>query len=124
MKDKILMGLCGLVGLAMVVFGLNKFLNFMPMPEMPQAAQEMFGHFMAIGWLMPLVAIAEIVGGILLALPKTRALGAIVLLPVVVGIIAHTFHMGELFKGPNLVFFLVIIWAIIDSKDQYMPMIK
>ena len=33
MKDKILMVLCGLVGLGMVVFGLNKFLNFMPVPE-------------------------------------------------------------------------------------------
>lgn len=124
MKDKILMGLCGLVGLAMVVFGLNKFLNFIPMPEMPQAAQEMLGHFMAIGWLMPLVAIVEIVGGVLLALPKTRALGAIVLLPVITGIVAHHFHMGDLIQGPVPVFFLVVIWAIIDSKEQYMPMIK
>ncbi|MDZ7878801.1 MAG: hypothetical protein U5L45_14065 [Saprospiraceae bacterium] len=123
MKDKILMGLCGLVGLAMVVFGLNKFLNFIPL-DMPQAAKDMMGHFTAIGWLIPLVAIAEIVGGLLLALPKTRALGAIVLLPIVIGIVAHNLHMGELLKGPSLLFFIVVIWAIIDSKDQYMPMIK
>lgn len=118
------MGLCGLVGLAMVVFGLNKFLNFLPMPEMPQAAQEMFNHFMGIGWLMPLVAIAEIVGGILLAWPKTRALGAIVLFPIIIGIVAHHFHMGDLIQGPVPLFLLVILWAILDSKDQYMPMIK
>lgn len=124
MKDKILMALCGLVGLAMVVFGLNKFLNFLPMPEMPQAVQELFNHYMGIGWLLPLVAIVEIVGGILLVWPKTRALGAIVLLPIIVGIVAHHFHLGDLWQGPVPVFLIVILWAIIDSKDQYMPMIK
>ncbi len=125
MKDKILMALCGLVGLAMVVFGLNKFLNFMPMPEdMPQAAKDAFGHLMGLGWLMPLVAIVEIIGGALFAIPKTRALGAIILLPIVVGIVAHHFHMGDLFAGPAPVFFLVVVWAIMNSRPHYMPMIK
>ena len=83
MKDKILMALCGLVGLAMVVFGLNKFLNFMPMPEdMPQAAKDAFGHLMGLGWLLPLIALVEIIGGALFAIPKTRALGALILLPI------------------------------------------
>lgn len=125
MKDKILMVLCGLVGLGMVVFGLNKFLNFMPVPEdMPQAAKDAFGHLIGLGWLMPLIAMGEIVGGALFAFPKTRALGALVLFPIVVGIVAHHFHMGDLFTGPAPVFFLVVVWAIINSKNQYMPMIK
>jgi putative oxidoreductase len=64
MKDKIFVILCGLAGLAMVVFGLNKFLNFMPVPEdMPQASKDAFGHLMGLGWLMPLVTIVEIIGG-------------------------------------------------------------
>lgn len=95
------------------------------MPEnMPQAAADAYGHLMGLGWLLPLVAMVEIIGGLLIAFPKTRALGAIVLFPILVGIMAHHIHLGDLFSGPAPVFFLIVVWAIVDSKDQYMPMIK
>jgi hypothetical protein len=41
---------------------------------------------MEIGWLMPLVGAFEVVGGVLFMITKTRALGAIVILPIMVGI--------------------------------------
>ena len=44
---------------------------------------------MEIGWLLPLVAVVEITGGLLVIFPKTRALGAIIILPVMVGIVLH-----------------------------------
>ena len=38
----------------------------------------MFNAFGKIGWLMPLIAITEIVGGLFSITSKTRAVGALV----------------------------------------------
>jgi putative oxidoreductase len=125
MKGKILMVLCALFGLGMIVFGANKLFPFMPMPEITEQQKTIFGAFGTIKWLMPLVAFAEIVGGLLVAIPRTRALGAIVILPVMVGILVHnlTFfdQSGIVIAG---VFALINLWALVDSKNKYKPMIQ
>lgn len=124
MKNKILLAVSSLVGFMMIVFGLNKFAGFMPMPPMPAAAGELMGAFGASGWLIPLIALAEIVGGALLLITKTRALGAIVLFPVIVGI--FLFHLvldpGGLVIG--VILLVVNCWIIFENKDKYMPMIS
>ncbi len=124
MKDKILLGVSVLLGLMMAVSGLNKFLQFMQMPPMPDAASATMGALVASGWIIALVAIAEIVGGVLLMIPKTRALGAIVLFPVILGI--FLFHAVQAQDGliMGLVLFAINLWVIFDNKEKYMPMIN
>ncbi|WP_417874826.1 DoxX family protein [Xanthomarina gelatinilytica] len=124
MKNKILTGLCVLFGLMMVNSGLNKFFNYMPMPEMSEEMMQIMGGFIAIKWILPLVAIAEIIGGILIAIPKTRALGAIVILPVMVGIVVHHLVHDMSTIGIVLILFAINIWAIVDSWNKYKPMIE
>ena len=46
-----------LIALILVIFGLNKFFNFLPMPPMPLAAQGFMGALIETGYLMLLVAI-------------------------------------------------------------------
>src|ERR1700712_3796153 len=83
MKKKILFVVSLLFGLMFINSGLNKFFNYMPMPkDMPEDVMKFFSAFMAIGWLMPLVAITEIIGGILFITNKYRALGALVIFPI------------------------------------------
>lgn len=79
---------------------------------------------MTIGWLLPLVAIVEIIGGVLFILPKTRALGAVVIFPIMIGILlTHVFNAPD--NLPIAVVLLVInIGVIIENKNKYMPMIK
>lgn len=116
--------LCALFGLFMIVMGLNKFLNFIPTPKMPPDMMKIMEAFMMLKWLMPLVGAAEVVGGLLFIFPKTRALGAIVILPVMVGIMLHNMVFmpsGLLLPG---IFFLVNIWMILDNWKKYTPMIS
>jgi putative oxidoreductase len=124
MQSKILTVLCALFGLGMIVFGANKLFPFLPMPELTPEQANMFGAFGTIKWLMPLVAVVEIVGGLLMAIPKTRALGAIVILPVTVGIVIHHLTHDPAGLAIPAVFAAINLWAIIDSKNKYMPMIK
>jgi putative oxidoreductase len=124
MKNIILSVLCVLFGLGMIVFGANKLFPFLPMPELTPEQASIFGAFGTIKWLMPLVAVVEIIGGLLIAIPKTRALGAIVILPVMVGIVVHALTHDRSGIGIPAVFAAINLWAIIDSKHKYMPMIK
>jgi putative oxidoreductase len=124
MKEKILMVLCLLFGLGMIVFGANKLVPFMPMPELTELQKTLFGAFGTIKWLMPLVGIVEILGGLLIAIPKTRALGAIIILPVMAGIIIHNFTFDRSGIAIPAVFALINFWAIADNTKRYAAMIK
>ena len=97
----------------------------MPMPkDMPEQMMKVMQAFMQIGWLLPLVAVAEIVGGILFMIPRFRALGAIVILPVMTGIVLT--HIFILPSGlPMAIILLAIeIWVIIENRNKYLAMIK
>ena len=124
MKNKILTVLCILFGLMMINSGFNKFFNYLPMPEMSDEMMQIMGGFMTIKWIFPLVAIIEIIGGALIAIPKTRALGALVILPVVIGIFVHHLVHDLSGIGIALILFAINIWAIVANWNKYEPIIK
>jgi putative oxidoreductase len=80
-----------LFGLMLVIFGLNKFLQFMPMPPMPEAAGEFMGALVKSGYLMIIVAIVEVVAGVLLLVNKYQFLVLVVVFPVILN--AFLFHI-------------------------------
>jgi len=78
----------------------------MPVPEdLPEDSMQMFTALMQIGWLMPLIAIAEIIGGILFMLPKLRALGAVILAPVMLPCVHKYFFIFEIKKHESSKFY-------------------
>ena len=125
MKKKFESVLCILFGLLFINSGLNKFFNYMPVPEdLPEHLLSVMGAFMTIGWLMPLVGIFEIVGGLLFIVPRTRALGAIVIFPIMLGIL-----MTHIFDAPSglpiaLVLFCINLWVAIEHKEKYLPLVN
>ncbi|RYY57395.1 MAG: DoxX family membrane protein [Chitinophagaceae bacterium] len=124
MKKIILFIVSLLFGLMFINAGLNKFFNYMPPPkEMPEKMLSLFTAFMSIPWLMPLVGAVEILGGLLFIFPKTRALGAIVILPILVGILfTHALHAPE--GLPIAVALLLIeIWVLVENRHKYLPML-
>ena len=87
----------GLLGLLFLVFGLNFFLKFIPMPPGPPEGSPPALFMAALyptGYLA-FVKCLEIAGGILVVIPKTRNLGLLLLGPIVVNILAfHVFLTG------------------------------
>lgn len=111
--------LCLLFGLMFINAGLDKFLHYMPVPPMEPELQKVGEAFMNIKWLMPLVGFIEAIGGLLFIIPKTRALGAIVILPVMAGIILHNavyMPEGLIIAG---ILLLINLWIIFDNKEKY-----
>ncbi|WP_312991195.1 DoxX family protein [Chryseobacterium flavum] len=113
--------LCLCFGLMFINAGLNKFFNYIPMEKPTPEQMKLFAAFGEISWLMPLVGLVEIIGGLLFIFPKTRALGAIVILPVMVGIVTHVFTMDKSPSGMSIagIMLLINIWILIDNKEKY-----
>lgn len=126
MKQKILFVISLLFGLMFINAGLNKFLNYMPVDTKEISAPMMkdMGAFMEISWLMPLIGIAEIIGGLLFIIPKTRALGAIVIFPVMVGIILTNTLVDTTALPIALVLLAINLWVIFENREKYLPMVK
>lgn len=82
---------------------------------------KIYAAFTEIGWLMPLVGVVEIVGGILFIFPKTRALGAIIILPVMAGIFLQNVYRDPSQVGIAMSFILILIniWILIDNREKY-----
>ena len=85
-----------ILGLLFIMSGVVVLFQIAPTPEIPEGTPmaHFFTAFGATGYLT-FVKVLEILGGILVALPRTRNLGLLVLGPIIVNIIAfHVFITG------------------------------
>ena len=125
MKLKIIFVLSLFFGLMFINAGLNKFFNYMPVPDdIPENLEKAWRAFTEIGWLIPLVGFVEIIGGVLFIIPRTRALGTVVIFPVMIGIILiHTITARSGLAIP-LVLLAINLWVLLDNKDKYLPMLR
>ena len=125
MKNKILFVVCLLTGLMFINSGLNKFFFYMPIPkDLPENMLNLMRAFMNIGWIMPLIGFVEIVGGILFITSRFRALGALIIFPIIIGILLT--HILDSPSGiPIAIILLAIeIWVIYENREKYLPLIK
>jgi uncharacterized membrane protein YphA (DoxX/SURF4 family) len=121
MKQKILNVLSVLLGLMIVNSGLNKLFNYIPVPaDLPEAVVKDNAAMMEIQWLMPLIAVAEIIGGLLLLVKRTRPMGVLVVFPVMVGVLlVHLFVMTQGLPIA-LVIWAILGWLIYEYRDKYL----
>ena len=110
-----------LLGLVFGVFGLNIFLQFLPMPPIP--ADTPAGHFFAAvgptGYIK-VVGVFQVLGGLLMLAGRYINLGLTLLGPVIVNIVL--FHLlvagGGLIPVPLVVVILFII--VLASRSDYL----
>ena len=125
MKSKVLFILSLLFGLFFINAGFDKFFHYMPMPkDLPEKMLKAFNAFMEIGWLMPLVGLAEIIGGLFIIIPRTRAIGALIIFPVMVGIVLTNIVQDKTGLPIALSFSLILAWIMYENRQKYMPLIS
>lgn len=119
MNSKVSMVLRILLGLVLLIFGINKFANFMPAGEMPEAAGAFFGAMVATGFMIPLIAVVEIAVGAMLVLNKWTPFALVALFPITVGFIL--FHLALAPEGivPAAVVALLHILLIYAHKESF-----
>jgi uncharacterized membrane protein YphA (DoxX/SURF4 family) len=125
MKNIILFVLCLLTGLLFINAGLDKFFHYMPTPkEIPEKMAKTVQAFNTIGWLMPLVGLMEVICGALLIFKRTRPLGALILIPLLTGILLTNINMAPQGLPTVLILIAIIGWVVVENKERFLPIIK
>jgi uncharacterized membrane protein YphA (DoxX/SURF4 family) len=125
MKNIILFILCLLTGLLFINAGLDKFFHYMPTPkDISEKMAKTVQAFKTIGWLLPLVGLMEVIGGALLIFKRTRALGALILIPLLAGILLANINMAPQGLPIVLIVIAIIGWVVVEIKERFLPIIK
>jgi putative oxidoreductase len=106
----------GLFALQFFIFGLNKFLGFAspPPPTDPVALTFLGGMFGS--YLGKFVGLVEIIGSIMLLIPRTRFVGLLLLIPIMANIIM--FHLAHDNPGNGIWIFVSLIFALVCYSQK------
>src|ERR1700675_1251319 len=96
-----------LLGLMLVFFGLNGFLNFLPAPPLTGLPGAFLGALMTSHYVY-LVCAVQVLGGLLLVVNQFVPLGLALLAPVVANII--TYHVTMDRGGAQLAILATVLW--------------
>lgn len=123
MNSKVFMVIRILLGLMLLVFGLNKFFNFLPAPEgMSEEAGAYFGALMSTKTIT-LVAVVEVLTGLALITNKFGALMAVILMSVSVNAVMFHAILDPGNIGPAVALLLLNILVLYGYKDKYKDLI-
>jgi putative oxidoreductase len=104
-----------LLGLIFLVFGLNGFLHFIPMPPPTGIAGQFFGSIFASHYWIVIFGV-QIIGGLLLLLNRFVPFALVILGPVIVNI--FFFHALMAPAGLPLALVVVMLWAIVATRSK------
>src|SRR6266852_9077024 len=99
-----------LAGVIFLVFGLNGFLNFIPLPPPGGIAGQFMSALYATHYLWVIFAF-QLVAGVLLLVNRYVPLAVAMLAPVIVNILC--FHAFMAPSGLPLALFVAVLWAVI-----------
>lgn len=112
-----------LLGLLFLVFGLNGFLNFLPMPALTGLAAQYMGALFVSHYLV-FVFLVQIAGGLLLLVNRFVPLALTLLGPVVVNI--ALFHALLAPAGLVNAVVAVVLWSIVfvEHRRAFSPILS
>jgi uncharacterized membrane protein YphA (DoxX/SURF4 family) len=119
MNSKLILVLRVLLALILIVFGANKFLDFMPHMEMPEAAMALMGAMMKSGYLLKLVGATEVFVGLLLLFNKWVPLALVILAPISVNMIFFHLFLAPAGIVPAAVVAIINILLIYNNWNKY-----
>lgn len=116
-----------LLGLVFVVFGLNFFLKFLPVPSPPEGspAAQFMGAMFATG-MLTVIKILEVAGGVLVAIPKTRNFGLLILGPIVINILLFNVFIapGGWTQPPVLLVTALSAFLLWAGRDKFKQLLN
>ena len=102
-----------LLGLIFLIFGLNGFLHFIPMPPPSGVAAQFFGALFVSNYLVPIFGL-QVISGVLLLLNRFVPLALTILAAIIVNILL--FHSLMAPSGLGLALFVAILWGIVFAS--------
>jgi putative oxidoreductase len=102
-----------LLAVIFVVFGLNGFLHFIPLPPPSGVPGQFMGAMFATKYLLVVFAI-ELIAGVLLLINRFVPLALALLAPVIVNILLYHTLMNP--AGLGFAIFVTILWGVVFAS--------
>lgn len=112
-----------LLGLIFVVFGLNFWLQFIPIPKADGHAAAFLGAMFATGYLAVIKAL-EILGGLLIWTSRFTALGLVILGPIIVNIVLHDIFLVGSLNPIVIVSSVLSLFLLWSERKKFLPLIS
>jgi uncharacterized membrane protein YphA (DoxX/SURF4 family) len=120
MNSKLTTALRIIMGLIFVIFGINKFANFMPAPELTESAGSFIGAIIGTGYMWEVMAVIYIIAGLLLLLNKAVPFALLLLAPMVVNIfLFHAILDPAGLAGPSTLVAILQIALMYAYWDRF-----
>lgn len=118
----------GLLGLLFIAAGGVHFLKLVNMPPPPAGspAALFMGAFVPTGYL-DFVKALELLGGVLVAIPRTRNWGLLVLGPIIVNILAYNIFIMrgvELFSPPMILIVVLATFLLWSGRKAFCQLLN
>jgi putative oxidoreductase len=112
-----------LAGVIFLVFGLNGFLRFIPLPPPSGVAGQFMGALFVSHYLTLIFAI-QVIGGVFLLANRYVPLALAILAPVIVNILS--FHALMAPSGLPLALFVTVLWALefVYVRSAFAPLFQ
>ncbi len=111
-----------ILALGLIVFGLNKFIGFMPMPELPAQAADFMSSLNATGYVLPIVGVLEVFIGLLLLFNKAVPFALLLLAPISANILLFHIFMDLPGIWGALVIAIINVILIYKHWKLYRPL--
>lgn len=106
-------------GLFLLIFGLNGFLNFFPLPEMTEEAGTFAGSLAQTGYIFPIVGTLQVIVGILLTVNKFRPLALIVISPIMLNAFLLHLFLDPAGMAGSLVAIILNVFLFLAHRESY-----
>jgi putative oxidoreductase len=112
-----------LAGVIFLVFGLNGFLHFIPLPPPSGVAGQFMGALFVSHYLTLIFAL-QVIGAVLLLANRYVPLALAILAPVIVNILS--FHALMAPSGLPLALFVTVLWALVFVyvRSAFVPLFQ
>ncbi len=109
-----------LVALFLILTGIGTATAFTPdFAEEGSDLRLFVEALIASGYIITWIGIFKFFTGVLLIIPKTRALAILMLLPYTINILLYTFFIGQMFIPVSLILLFLNVYLIYSHWDSF-----
>ena len=114
-----------LMGLPLIVFGLNGFLNFIPQPTtpLPEGAAAFAGALMNSGYMMQLIGLTQLIVGVMLVSNRFVPLALVLFAPFIVNSVAFHIFLERTGLPMAILFLLLELYLAWTYRSAYRPLL-